>query len=352
MNIEFHYYALQYISRCAGFSQDAASTIAISSQLVDECMAPWEVLGLQRRDFTAPGGAGLESASSFYTHVTQNYVFWDETVAMNIYRPFHFIPGNMTAASELRLDGRAGRFVVTADSPLAREILVAALKTRNLYRIGVALHAYADTWAHQNFSGDDEAQNALDPSSALPAAGHLQAFKNPDNPRLTWEDKRLKPQFSEIRNADRFLKAAGMIYRFLCTYNKRPFIDQDFVTYRLEELWKNKPGAEGRARGDSTASASDYIIDLDVPPYSPETWALETGGKTKGGFSAFNPWKTGYDRLSWLKDAAAKASSAIGAPRGIIPESGYRGSAFEGWNTAVAEHRDYCHTIFKQRGIA
>ena len=347
MNIEFHYYALHYISRCAGFSQADASTIAISSQMVDECIAPWEVSISPLSGSSVHGGAGNGYAPLFHTYVTQNYIFWDEAVAKNIYRPFHFIPGDVGAASALRLDGHASRFVVTADSPLAREILIAALNTRNLYRIGLALHSYADTWAHQNFSGEAEAQNTMDASSPFPAAGHLQAMRNPDNPRLVWKDGRLKDSFKEIRNADRFVKAAAMIYRFLCTFNRRSFADEIFVTDRLEELWGG-----AKAVGDSAARASDYIIDFDVPPYTPEAWAMGAGGRTISPFSSPDPWRTGYDRLAWLKDAATKASSAFGGLRGRIPEAGYKGSAFEYWNKAVAEHRDFCFSLFKQRGIA
>ncbi|MFA6366013.1 MAG: DUF6765 family protein, partial [Candidatus Hydrogenedentales bacterium] len=131
MNIEFHYYALHYLSRCAGFSEDDASIIAISSQMVDECIAPWEILGWNP-GFSPGGGAasaagiGAESAAGRVagsaagpgaggrrlTQVTQNYVFWDQTVARDIYRPFHFIPGDARLASARRVDGRAGRFVV------------------------------------------------------------------------------------------------------------------------------------------------------------------------------------------------------------------------------------------------
>ncbi|HWP68842.1 MAG TPA: DUF6765 family protein, partial [Rectinemataceae bacterium] len=225
MNIEFHYYALHYISRCAGFSEEDAQIIANSSQLVDECTAPWEIKG--------------ESPGSL-TQVTQNYVFWDEGVAKGIYRPFHFIPGEQALAASMRRDEKPGRFVTTEDSPLAREVLIAALKTKDLFRIGIGLHAYADTWAHQNFSGDSEPQNALQHESLLPAAGHLQALKNPDNPRLIWTDPRLKDEYRVVDNALRFSRAANMIYRFLCTYNRRGFADGPLIVDKLEELWAHR----------------------------------------------------------------------------------------------------------------
>ena len=333
MNIEFHYYALHYIARCAGFNEEHASTIAIASQMVDECISSWEICGVKARS---------------RSQVTQNYVFWDEAVARDVYRPFHFIPGDAALASARRLDGRAGRFVVTEGSALAREILEAALKTRNFFRIGIALHSYADTWAHQNFSGDSEPQNAFDPASPIPPVGHLHALKNPDVPHLVWRDPRLKNESAEISNASRFARAASMIYRFLCTYNRRPFVDEIFVTGRLEELWRGS----GATR-DSAARASDYIVDLDVPPYEAEAWAKRAGGVANGFLqNPPDPYRAGYDRIAWLRNAATKASSALGSPRGSIPESSYEDSQFSAWNAAARNHLELCQVLFKQRGIS
>jgi hypothetical protein len=333
MNIEFHYYAILHLARCAGFTEAESAEIAISSQLVDECLAPWEIVG---------DGGEIEAR----TEVTQNYLFWDEDVASGIYRPFHFVPGDRIAASARRADGTSSPGAVTADSSLAREVLIAALRTGNLMRIGIALHAYADTWAHQGFSADIEPQNALDPSSPLPAVGHLQAFGAPDDPRRRWTDPRLVPSEREVDNAARFANAAAMIYRFLCASRRREFSDEAFVVEQLAEIWR-RPAPSG----DSAARASDYIIELDLPPYEPEAWAREAGG-TITGFSARapDPFASGYNKLAWLKGAAMKASSAAGAARGRIPEDRYRGSRFERWNTAVGEHRACCLSRFKERG--
>lgn len=335
MNIEFHYYALRYLARCAGFSDADAAEVAVSSQLVDECLAPWEIIGA--------GGAVEER-----TEVTQDYLFWDERVAEEIYRPFHFIPGDRGAASARRADGAASPGAVTADSPLAREVLIAALRTRNMERIGIALHAYADSWAHQGFSADIEPQNALDPASPLPAVGHLQAFGAPDDPRRRWTDPRLAAGEREVDNAARFAGAAAKIYRFLCAYRRKGFADEAFVIDRLAEIWRRPAAA-----GDSASRASDYIIELDLPPYEPEAWAREAGGAIAGlAARSPDPFASGYNRLAWLRGAAMKASSAAGAPRGRIPAERYRGSEFERWNEAAREHRACCLSLFKQRGNA
>ena len=339
MNIEFHYYALYYLCRSAGLPEDSASKIAVSSQMVDENLAAWEIKG------------GDKSSLSI---VTQNYQFWDEATAKNIYRPFHFLPGEKAKADSYRKDGRAGKHPVTADSPLAREILIAALRSGNPYRIGVALHAYADTWAHQNFSADQEPQNALDPRSPLPPVGHLQALKHPDNPRLVWKDPRLKDEYVDVRNARRFSRAATMIYRFLATYRKKGFEDEAFVIGRLRELWENDGGTRGGLAGeDSLARAADYIIEFDIPPYEPEAWIRRLGAQAKGLLGMDSaPEKLGYDRLSWIRYAATKASSALGSTRGSIALTSYEESDFAAWNQAAKTHLDYCSLLFEQRGIA
>ena len=331
MNIEFHYYALYYLCRSAGFDEADSMAIAMSSQLVDDCVAPWTIAYM---------------ASQERTQVTQNYQFWDGSVASEIYRPFHFIPGDRTVASTRRKDGMAGRFSVTEDSSLAREILVAALKTRNLFRMGIAIHAYADTWAHQNFSGDSEPENSLDRDLPLPPAGHLHAFRNPDEPVRVWRDERLIPLLSTISNAERFTRAATMVHRYLRTYHHRGFVDETLVVARLEEYWGRKGSTS-----DSSARIPDYIIELEVPPYRKDAWAAEAGGRSTSVLGEGRPYEAGYDRLSWLRGAAAKATSAFGSIRGIIPGVTYHGSNFERWNKAAEDHRAYCHSIFRLRGI-
>jgi hypothetical protein len=331
MNIEFHYYAIHYLARQAGFSESESSILAISSQLVDESTAQWEI---------------HSNSINFSSEITQNYIFWNPVVAESMYRPFHFIPGEREIARSRRKDGKPGKYPVTADSPLAREILVAALDTHDLYRIGIALHAYADTWAHQNFSADDEPQNALESGVTIPAVGHLHAFKNPDNPRTIWKDSRLLPPFDLIDNTERYAKAAGMIYRFLCTYHKKKFKDEPFVVEPLEEIWKTRAGS------DSAGKAADYIIQLDVPPYETEAWAKKAKGEPNRLFPhVYDPYTAGYNRLTWLATATVKAGTALGSKKGKIDERDYRGSEFELWNKAALAHRSLCRQKFFQRGI-
>jgi hypothetical protein len=265
------------------------------------------------------------------------------------------VPGVKAIAASRRRDKNPGAHVVTEDSPLAREILVAALKSKNLYRIGIALHAYADTWAHQNFSADDEAQNSMESGNgqqffgnrlSLPAVGHLQAYKNPDDPRITWVDPRLESPYDRVDNTVRFLEAAKMIYRFLRTSRKESFEDEAFVVEPLGQLWSSPVRQEGSAR------AADYIIQFDVPPYESELWAKEAGGKPNPALPQVkDPFSSGYSSLTWMARLVGKAGSTLGARKGSIPPRGYEGSNFESWNKAAGEHRRFCRQLFSQRGI-
>lgn len=329
MNIEFHYYSLFHLCRSSGFPEKESLTIAISSQLVDDSVAPWEVKG---------------AGKSAFTQVTQNYIFWDPSVAREIYMPFHFVPGDPDKASSRRKDGKASPWAVTADSPAAREILIDALRSKDLFRTGIALHAYADTWAHQDFSCENEEQNALEANSIVPAVGHLQALRKPDVPGMKWEDPRLQGILSIVDNNARFAAAAKMIYRFLCTSRGRGFADEEFIIGPLVDIWN------GQKRNDSAARASDYIVDLDVPPYERDAWAVRSGGRADPRAGQI-PAASGYDKPSWIRTAASRAQMALGTACGEIPETGYHGSMFEAWNLAVGRHKAACRLIFTKRGV-
>jgi hypothetical protein len=106
----------------------------------------------------------------------------------------------------------------TPDSVNARLVMDAAFDSNNLYRIGIACHAYADTWAHQNFLGYKNQFNAMKGMlvMVIPNIGHAEAFNKPDQVALKWNDKRLVK--NSIDNNERFLKAAVCMFRRLAVY--------------------------------------------------------------------------------------------------------------------------------------
>jgi len=338
INREFHYYVIWYLAHSAGSSPEDAETIAISSQMVDDAKLPWRI---ER----APDEATL-------TEVPQNYLFWDQDIATSVYLPFHFVPGDPQTVAARRSDKRSHELAVSHDSDNARSLLIEALRSEDLYRIGIALHAYADTWAHQNFTGTMDEFNAFwmkatssamqFAASALPAVGHLQAGRIPDLPQATWEDPRLAPPYRSISNSARFLEAARMIYRFLSTSRRSSFDDESFVLAPLEKLWKERR----TARNDELAIASDYVIYFDVPAYDPDRWFRAMGAKavsTREMLSAVS--------VEGFTDEWHLAPLHRSMVRGAISAVDYQNSPFERWNLAVQAHRKAFADLMHRKGI-
>ena len=173
MDIEFHYYMTYLTAARAGFAPPDAEIIAYSSQYVDENI---HVLHIDRGKPTA-----------YHNYITQTLnILKPKHELMRIYPIFHFIPGDPSAPTAQRKDGRQHPLNTTPNSENANLIFDDALQSRNLYRIGIAAHSYMDTWAHQNFVGYYDSFNAMQGilNKTLPNIGHADAKHNPDWPAL------------------------------------------------------------------------------------------------------------------------------------------------------------------------
>lgn len=206
MDIEFHYYITRLIAARAGFSAEDAGIVAWSSQYTDDNSTIYDI------DMSIP--------SEYHNYISQTMdILKPQENLLRIYPLFHFIPGAPSAPSARRRDGSMHCLNTTPDSVNARLVMDAAFHSDNLYRIGIACHAYADTWAHQNFLGFKNQFNAMKKSTIvmlIPNIGHADALKKPDRIALKWNDVRLVK--NSIDNNERFLKAAVCMFRRLAGY--------------------------------------------------------------------------------------------------------------------------------------
>jgi hypothetical protein len=195
MDIEFHYYMTYLVAAKAGFGADDAYKIAYSSQYVDD------------NDMILEIDKGKASAYRNYISQTMN-ILKPKSKLFRIYPLFHFIPGDPQSKSSYRKDGKMHWLNTTPNSRNANEIIDAAIATEDLYRIGIACHTYADTWAHQNFVGyyDDFNAMASPLGKISPNIGHADAQHKPDWPGLVWKDERLIDERRE--NKVIFIEAA------------------------------------------------------------------------------------------------------------------------------------------------
>ncbi len=322
MNIEFHYYITYYLCIKAGFSEQDSHIIAYSSQFVDSSIISYAIQ-------TEQGG--------YKTVVTQNYGFWDDFYPKNVYIPFHFFPGDNDGST--RKDNRKNPLNCTPNSRKVKDLLIAALRTRNLYRIGIGVHTFADTYAHQNFTGTLDPWNVFDETSFIPSIGHAQALTLPDDFAGTWEDPRLKHGLSIVSNRERFLQAADRIYRYLCTYCGRPFDDSNWVLSELIEIT-----VPGRTKRTKEERILDLIIAYSIPRYDRNEWLKEAlvFDAAQDDEELF----AGYDKLLWLKDRVLYSSKLVKKEPIPARETFYTSHLYK-WNEAAAAHRAEAFAILK-----
>ncbi len=219
MQTDFHYYTIMALAHLAGFPPAQAKVIAYSSQFVDDSTDSGQVeVGQYRYDTVRTAHLGLHLFS------------WN--VHKKIYFPFHFVPA-------LEWDGEYSPYATRADCALARLAVQRALAEKGelrFYQLGVALHAYADSWAHEGFSGRRHKENdvrslrrfvdgrwhpcrrAWDVVLDLFRArvGHLQAYAYPDLPHERWRYVDYQGRAHERENAARFTQAAHAVFGWLC----------------------------------------------------------------------------------------------------------------------------------------
>ncbi len=328
MNEEFHYYVIAMLARRAGFAGAEADTLAYASQYVDHALVAYQVRG-----------NGVE----YETAVTHHFGFWDRGQEDRVWLPFHFMPGDPQRAAERRFDRAYNPLAVTANGPRARTLLISALKSRDLMRIGIALHTFADTYAHENFTGRNESFNRFDPNSPLPPIGHAHAGRSPDRLDTVWEDPRLVPEHRRVSNRERFFAAAKKTYRYLATYQQRDFSDEELVLGELEMI-VGPPGAERPAE----ERILDFIIREDIAQYRRNEWKGEaveldeaTGDEEITG---------AMDKYLWLKDEITRRTGVGRRP--VRAKTGFYRSKYYRWHEAAKAHRTEALRLLDDLGVS
>lgn len=283
MNINFHYFAIKVLARTAGFNEKDAQLISEYSQFVDD-FHPF--LEEPMDCYYAPKCAKflckeiydrkLERFVKKFVPVNTGFSGGDyillisRSVQENTVIPFHFIPteqlnhvnGNEENGGDRR-NYRAKRFD-NAPSLLKSLLNYIAslyqLKSRNsvsLIRIGIILHIFADTYAHQKFSGywgwenDSKITRVIDNitnedvtskyrrriTDNLPSIGHANVSTVIDESKLSFtinlkvnSDDTSYGEVYTRNNTTEFLLAARDILNYLRYCKGRaPISDEDWL---------------------------------------------------------------------------------------------------------------------------
>lgn len=180
MDINFHYFAIKTLALRAGFKDNDAQTIAYYSQMIDDFnIYRYLVLDYVREDMIQNKLAKKISSDSYlFNTVTTGFNDNDDLARLSTERyqrtittPFHFITQTPIDNSLLENEAKAKRYKLRvqpatlnplkeSEKSLIQDMLIDASNSYiskpcsdNLIKIGMLLHIFADTYAHQEFSG-------------------------------------------------------------------------------------------------------------------------------------------------------------------------------------------------------
>lgn len=266
MDIEFHYHLTYLISRFAGFDERKAFLIASSAQFVDDNTKQIDVYG-------------LDNSIYYQGTITSTYeIFSDAKELVKTLGCFHFIPGEkelLKFKNQTSYDSSILETVTTPNSIYAKTAIKYALKTGNPYLIGIACHAYADTWAHQNFTALNHSinHNSGYIRALIPSIGHAEFLTAPDEFNKKWNDHRLN---QNICNNSRFKEASFYLFLELSKSTKSQVKSAEDFQKLLDYIFRKiKPLGKRKRLQFYNQIISDYFYS-DIPSYDAESWQLDS----------------------------------------------------------------------------
>lgn len=230
MDMDFHFSTIYVLSRWADFGSNSSRIIATSSQLVDDNFDSTPFSDEEEKKNIAKGIQVRYSCQNVWGNLTG-------TGNEDIWIPFHFLPGLIGETEEKKLVCKKYSYM---SKMLKRRLYETSLDYGNYaFRLGIGLHVFVDTWAHQEFAGINNSVNQvknllfstqgsmvekvldemLDSTvlskvldMVLPL-GHAAAVHCPDMPYLWWKSGE---RFTGGRkNWDEFMDAAEESYAIL-----------------------------------------------------------------------------------------------------------------------------------------
>lgn len=355
MQIDFHYAVVYVLARISGYTKDEANVVAGASQYVDD--AVWE-----RPIFFKSGEIYKPMASA---HKMLDYRNFKELANRLSWVSYHFLPGNCNEKADSLLQRPfEERLICTPNSPLAQDMVEEVLSRRDealgLYRLGIALHVYADTWAHQGFSGIESRCNRAKLMEDEPVGksyrdklsnffsgifdnsvgefletvmplGHGAVLGCPDKPYLEW--KYLNHQGMEIRrnNTDIFMDAIHHIYPLLfrfktgCSPAQVNPLPRKAI-HRIREVFESNCIADDRQRLQvwlDAIAAHDFGLtgkEAHFHMEGPDTWIRQAFGSQELDEDERYEFSESFEESHWKKFHDALADHHFFMIRVLFPK--------------------------------
>lgn len=294
MQIDFHHTVTYVLARLAGFEKTEANIIAYAAQYVDDATSTGTVYfdnkALYHRTSSAHKMLDPRNVEELANHL--------------VWLPFHFLPGNGGKPAGRNPSGQfIKKIICRPNSHVARKMVADTIARSHqpygLHRLGVAMHVYADTWAHQGFAGVlhavNEVENAREtkPSGvfdnplkdllldllddAIPPLGHGRANVFPDMPFLSWQYKNGEGELVQRNNTDAFMAAARHLHQAMQRFisgnpnaasTDLPVADRDRI-WSLFDTLRIESGAERHKHWLRAIRQGQFSFGPETVPYAP-----------------------------------------------------------------------------------
>nr|NJM01408.1 hypothetical protein [Desulfobacula sp.] len=333
MQIDFHHAVTYVAARAAGFDHPEAEKTAYCAQYVDDAVKTGTIAFQNKALYDRICSA----------HKTLDYRNMEELANHRVWLPFHFLPGNAgKPAGSDPARHFVERVVCVKDSFVARDMIAACIGDRHkpygLHRLGITLHTYADTWAHQGFAGiiheindirdlKDESGAGLRPRDMLSRffgklfdqvagklvgntlpLGHGAALCFPDLPYLRWSYQDSSGQTIPRDNTVDFLAAADAMCRVMKQYRAGTpgvLLTGLDAAYKgpMENLFRTVTDKEGEDRHAKWLEAIREgvfpfgPVELDYDPDGRKSWKSLALGTSKD--AAEYPWDESFLTSDW-----------------------------------------------------
>lgn len=306
MQIDFHHAVTYVCSRLAGFNHKDADIIAYSAQYVDDATNSGTIKFSNEAMYHRISSAHKTLDFGNHLNELENHLVWI---------PFHFLPGNGGKPEGENPEGSfIEKLVCYPDSYVSHDVLATCISESNrkyaLHRLGITMHVFADTFAHQGFVGklhainkidnlelENEEQDFFDKAkselvNSFPM-GHGPALECPDKPYLEWNY--INEHFNQPvkrDNLDIFMNAVHSLVGHLANYRYQVLkenipdeIESDYI--KIKENFKSFTEPNGEERHKKWLKSienGDFSFGSQKIEYIPKgkgSWKFKALGEEK-----------------------------------------------------------------------
>lgn len=347
MQVDFHHAVTYVLARLADFSQQEAEIIAYSAQCVDDATESAVIEFDNGARFRYEGSA----------HKALDYQDFRESGWHDVWLPFHFLPGNMGLAAGTEPGGKfINKLICRPNSPVAQDMVKACFESRSkpygLHRLGITLHVYADTWAHQGFAGvnhvvnDAEALRSNNPAfddamrdkitnysngDAEPL-GHCAVLTYPGQPYLVWEYTNGFGERLRRDNPKDYMQAVDYLFHVLYVFKHgsgpiefncptpMPSNDRQTVSRLMTGLIDSNPERRHQKWLQAIAEGQ-FSFGLENVGYqsNPEHWRLEALKPASNGRPGVFAYSENFLSSNWKLFCDALMAHRFAVVRDILP---------------------------------